>query len=521
MLLLKNHKGYNWHSDGKTFFKGFFFLEAKLYAGLDALNFLNQFDDNNLSKELIIKLNGHFSIIRKKHNYIFACVDRTRTFPLFYVQKPDGIIISDNTCDLLPHVGSTGINHFAKSQFLATGYTLGKSTLIEEINQIEPGQYLVCNGKTYNTKFYYNYLPEKQVSLSYPELKISFNKNISELKERLKLILNNKTPVVPLSSGYDSRFIVALLKLSGIENVICVTFGKENNSEIEVSKLVAEKLGYRWVFIQYKSELVSNYIDNKVFKEFYKYSSNHSSMFYMQEYFAVKELFEQKIIPDNSLFLPGHMGDFIAGSHLWGDLSNHINLKKVARKIYNRNFVLVQPDKKNKRAILDYLFNQINTYGTCTYAKTQNWELKERQPKFILNSSNVFSFFGFEYYMPLCDIDFTGFFTNLPYKYLVNRNFYTTILSEEYFSPLGIDFNRKALPNAFTLKLQLVKSTIKQFLPWHIKKLFFHHEDTFNYREITKEMIKDMKSRNFPVNEHVQFENSYIVQWLVSVLEKR
>ena len=54
----------------------------------------------------------------------------------------------------------------------------------------------------------------------------------------------------------------------------------------------------------------------KHLKNTYPYVSGLSSMFFMQEYFAVKYLKESHIIPDDSVFIPGFSGDVLAGSHL-------------------------------------------------------------------------------------------------------------------------------------------------------------------------------------------------------------
>jgi asparagine synthase (glutamine-hydrolysing) len=60
--------------------------------------------------------------------------------------------------------------------------------------------------------------------------------------------------VVPLSGGLDSRIIVAMLKRLGVEDVICFTYGKKGNREAEISRQVAEALGYRWYFVEYTKE---------------------------------------------------------------------------------------------------------------------------------------------------------------------------------------------------------------------------------------------------------------------------
>src|SRR5690606_7417167 len=107
----------------------------------------------------------------------------------------------------------------------------------------------------------------------------------------------------------------SLLKNAGYEKVICFTYGRPNR-ESELSQMVAEKLGYQWIFVDYRKIDIKGYLHDPVFQDYYRYAGNNYTMPYLQEYFAVKYLKDNKLVPDDSVFIPGHGGDFLAGGHV-------------------------------------------------------------------------------------------------------------------------------------------------------------------------------------------------------------
>jgi asparagine synthase (glutamine-hydrolysing) len=126
--------------------------------------------------------------------------------------------------------------------------------------------------------------------------------------------LAGRTAVIPLSGGFDSRLIAVLMKKLNYENVICFTYGRKTN-EVEISQSVASKLGFKWYFVDYDA---IDYIGFTKDEQFLTYAFEYSgaySMVYLQEYFAVKYLKENNLIPEDSVFLPGHSGDYLGGSY--------------------------------------------------------------------------------------------------------------------------------------------------------------------------------------------------------------
>jgi asparagine synthase (glutamine-hydrolysing) len=449
-----------------------------------------------------------------------AAVDRARSFRLFYTVKDNDIIISDSVEALLEYAGKPEPDENALQSFFAAGYVTGSRTLISNISQIRAGEYICYSKGRLSTGYYHTFIPSHIPDSSVPDLTDSILKCMDAMGERTSLLLKNRTAVIPLSSGFDSRFIASTLKHIGINDAICFTYGRKDNYETGISKKVAEKLGYKWLFIEYNSELTDGYLEDPVFQEYYKYSAGYSAMFFMQEYFAVKYLHEKGLIPGNALFIPGHSGDVLAGGHLWEDINEKTNPTQLAGLIYDKNYILNKPPRPvRKKLTADILENLPDSI--YPFAVYQDWELKERHAKFIINSANIYNFFGYEYIMPLWDLDLLDFYTLLPYRHRIFKNFYNSVLKNHIFSRNGLNFDSENLPADRSIKIQRYKNKIKRYIPEILKKPFYHHPDPFYYREITAQMISDLLQRKHKVNTGVQYENAYIVQWYIYKVMER
>ena len=500
--------------------KGYLFDEGNnLFKDRDLIAYFEKAKNLDHFLEKLKRANGLFSVIIEDNNTVLMAVDRSRCFPLFYTLKNNDLIISDSIEPVLEKLDSKEMYDAASITFLAAGYVTGNRTLIKNIFQVQPGEYIYFkNGKIIKS-FYHTFIPDRITEQPADKLANNFIKYIESIGERTAKILKDKVAVVPLSGGYDSRLVVSILKKTGINNVICFTYGRKSNYEIVISRKVAEKLGYKWLYVEYNYELIKDYLDSPLFREYYKYSANYSSMFFMQEYFALKFLNENRLIPDNSVFMPGHSGDVLAGGHLWQDINENTNSKRLARLIYEKNYVLNKPPGNFRKDLIDDIYKSLSR-SKFPFAEFQNWELKERHAKFIVNSAGIYNFFGYEYIMPLWDLDFLDFFTALPYKHRKFKNFYNDVLKEHVFQPYDLNFDFDKLPSKSFIRIQLCKNKIKKYIPEIIKKPLYHHPDRFCYKEITSYMINDLLKRKHKVNTKVQYGNAYIVQWyLYNVME--
>ncbi len=520
VIILEKNKGYKWCIKGNTHVKGYIFDEKNnLFKDRELAAYFEGVQDQDHLLEKIRHANGLFSVIIEHGNKIMAAVDRSRSFPLFYTLKNNDIIISDRVEPILEKLDSGKEDELASAVFLAAGYVTGNRTLIENIFQVQAGEYIFFSSGKIIRDFYHNFIPEEITEAPEDKLADNFIKCMESICERTGKILKDKVAVVPLSGGYDSRLVVSVLKKTGINDVICFTYGRKSNYEVNLSKKVAEKLGYKWLYVEYNDDLIKGYLDSPLFREYFRYSANYSSMFFMQEYFALKFLHENKLVPENSVFMPGHSGDVLAGGHLWQDIKEKTNLRRLAGLIYDKNYVLNKPPGKLRKILIGEIYKNISG-SRFPFAVFQNWELKERHAKFIVNSAGIYDYFGYEYFMPLWDLDFLDFFTTLPYRHRIFKNFYNDVLREQIFHTLELNFDSDILPSRGLIRMQLYKNEVKKYIPEIIKKPFYHHPDRFYYKEITAYMIDDLKKRKYKVNTRVQYANAYIVEWYLNFVSR-
>ena len=152
------------------------------------------------------------------------------------------------------------------------------------------------------------------------------------------------------------------------------------------------------------------------------------SLPHVQDFFAVHELDKKNVVDSDALFVPGHSGDFLAGSHLSELEYSDTPLKKVViiMRIIQKHHTLFELNKKDKGVYLD----KINENLTKSTSNSDNsslldcWNWKERQAKFIVNSCRIYEFFGYEWHCPLWDKELMSYFKSLPMKYRRNKKLY-------------------------------------------------------------------------------------------------
>ena len=516
------NSGFKWFEYNGVCVKGFgfdnneqFFSNEKLAQYFDISLTLKEFE------EKINTLNGLFSVILIKNDgaEVFIAVDRMRMFPVFYSLKNGDIIISDNVFSIQKKWNSK-LSKNKVAGFMSAGFVTSSNTLFDDIFQVEAGTIVSKNRGQIEKKYYYRYSTQDVLQDNSFELHQKASKITTKAFYRLIKSLNNRTAIVPLSGGYDSRLVAVILKNAGYKNVICYTYGRSGNSEYKLAKLVADKLQYKHIFVEYKKELWQNYLNDKTFINYFKYSSNGVSMTFLQEYFAVKYLKDKKLIPDDSVFIPGHSGDFLGGSHLTKyNFSPKMKASVIKQKIYDHYFTYASNIGLTKTDVFPFIAETLVKSNDLSFSVIEDWEMKERMTKCISNSANVYNFFGYEHRLPFWDNELTDFYKHVPYKQKVNKKLYDAVLENDFFAPANLIFEEELQASAMKIKLHQIKLLIKKLLPDFIKKRIAK-ESIYSYElcmgEITQEMIDDMKKRKIDIIPHYNDSNFTIIQWCIS-----
>jgi asparagine synthase (glutamine-hydrolysing) len=239
-----------------------------------------------------------------------------------------------------------------------------------------------------------------------------------------------------------------MFKFLGFKDVICINYGVKGNYETPISKMVADRLGYEWLFIEYSKERFIQLFHSDEFAKYIRTVHKYHVAPNIQEFlstFTLKEKFSGK----NLIFIPGHTGDFISGGHITKKVLFAVGVKDVAEAILQKHYYglrgLPYPLQVINDVILylnDYLKKSGN--GLTAYQLYEIFDWRERQSKYISSFNKVYEYFNFRWSTPLWDKRFVDFWSTVPLKLKYNKKLYREFLAEYVFAPLGIDFDKKA-----------------------------------------------------------------------------
>lgn len=503
-LKFKGFQSYSWSSKNGVFVLGYLFLDDnRCIEGDELLTYCSSIKDKKTFQSKILDKKGNFSIVIQGDRYLFAAVDSIRTFPVFYFTNGQDYFITDAP-DSIDIENGIELDNGSIKEFLSTGFVTGNRTLLKNVYQLQAGEMICLDMFTHvlNSNFYSNYkLTSPILNKPYTEQKKILEQKLEVAFNRMFMYVNNRPIVVPLSGGYDSRLIVSILKKWDYKNVICYTYGARDSHEVKISKKVAHSLGYKWLFIEYNKETIKeNYIEDDNFKQYYKYASKFVSAFLLQDFFAIQYIKEKKLIPDNSIIVPGHSADFLAGSHLTRkDIKNKCR-EFTIKKIFLKHYILNGPHNMCRK-VNESLSNEVATYE---YSIDDNWNLKERQSKFIVNSVRIYEFFGYQHYLPFWDVDLQEFFKKLNPEYKLNCFLYEDLLFENYFNKQEIGFRKNK---------NFIKDLAKNVLPQKIRQsLAVVFKKDFNKTNLASRPFLGL----FP-NKQDNI-NKYVTKWYINQL---
>lgn len=433
------------------FFKGNIFYNNELLMSEKVINVLSEIVINcrkehykHLDK-VFRYFTGEFSVVIDTPYEVICFVDRVRSIPLFYMQKNNNLIISDDAY-YIKNATDTRINEKNLLEFLVTGYVTGDETLFDDLKQINSGEIMVYNKDTeiLKKRFYHRYIYKEKFNLSEDEMLDLLDSVLTNVFKRLvESTISKKMHIfVPLSGGLDSRIIVAILKKYGIEDVTCFSYGKKRNLDAKISRQVAEALGYKWLFVEYTKKKWDEYYHSEEMRSYIKYSGNLASSPHIQDILAVTQLHNEGKLPSNSVFIPGHTGDMISGGHIPrsydGSLERYdfkIFLKDNLKKHYNLwkwdNWEIKQIFEEKCKKSIDNM--TIDNHECCANA-IELFDFNERQAKFIVNSVRNYEFLGYSWRIPFWDLELIDFFLRVPVEYKINQSLYKKYAIERLFT---------------------------------------------------------------------------------------
>ncbi len=408
--------------ENNIFTSGYFIHNNIFYKGTELKNFVRQLCLEYKLEGEVPRFSGCFQIVLldNESQQLTVIQDRWGTYPLFYNLKNNKITISDDYRKLVSK--ESNYERSALIELLAFGHVIGDKTLLSNIKEFKPHSITKLSFKEeiqLEEVSYWSYQLDPQ--------KVDFERASLDFAElwhsKMKLMSNaidGEKAYVPLSAGLDSRLIAAALDLNGIEQTN-LTFGAgSDNIEIDTAKTLSKLLKGS------KEHQILN-ID----QEGYRKVINESYHGYRitTAYFSEKDLwYPTQNRNQLSSFMPGHSGDFMAGSHLKTKMKLWKSNEDVAKYLIEFKSSplgrhLFSTDKQFHDSLWDSVLNSLGEGDPINVFI--RWDLEERQRRYIIRSVVAEKYKDLPLLiLPYFDYDLMDMFARLPFSYLHNTVLY-------------------------------------------------------------------------------------------------
>ncbi|HUK51021.1 MAG TPA: asparagine synthase C-terminal domain-containing protein [Terriglobales bacterium] len=251
--------------------------------------------------------------------------------------------------------------------------------------------------------------------------------------KRLISFASGRTIVVPLSGGLDSRLIILMLRRIGYDNAVAFAYGRKEHRESRTSKKMARKMGFTWEFVEYSNSLWRRSYESPEWQAYSAFADGLSSTPHLQDWPAVWELKREGRIPDESIFVPGLIPATTHSIHKSQDqwlTMPVVSADQVAEEICDRYFTLqdwsacheiLQPAMCGK--IKRVLQLPPTMHPEQAFEAFGNWWLNTVFSNFLVNSVRAYEFWGYEWWLPLCDAEAIQFWSTLPLHLQLEKRF--------------------------------------------------------------------------------------------------
>ncbi len=511
----------DWLQQGPVAVSGYCFDADKgLLRGKDLCDYFSGIDNIEGFRERLRSANGLFAVVvQSPEGGLLAATDISRSRPFFYRIGEGSINISDDAYTLI-ETGSR-IHSETEREVLLAGYSFTEQSLIKGIFQLKPGYLLSVEGGTVRQEAYYSYRATRTEARipDFSSEKTAFTKVLERVFDRLTASLEGRQVVVPLSGGYDSRLILAQLRIRNYPHVLCYTVGRPQSRETQLAQETARRMGYPHRFIDNASpDLIGGYTDSSCFECYYRYSATLAHTFWMYEYFGVKLLTETGWVDSDAVFVPGHMGDFLAGSQT---SKNNVSPEDSPEQILQKlaDYLLPFRPGRTRGNIPEGLRSMAGFESDILPGSVFDeavWQT--RYARFINNSARIYPFFGHEYRLPFADNEMLEFFRCLHPDLKRNKFFYNTYLREEIFEALKLNFEHELQAAPQDLRRMQRRAKLKKLLPHPIVRMLTHETDDTCMCEISQALLHELRQQQQA--KGITAYNEIFVRWYLMKLKE-
>lgn len=438
---------YGWrrfvHGDVTVWFKGWI-------DGLDAASLAARFAQERPSTKAIgdtlASAIGHFAIAAAGRGWAFAAVDWVRSIPLA-LARVSGCWTIDDQPERLRRRAGLGFGDIDPDASLAigmAGYTVDDAALYRGIQSLVPGELAFIENGALARHRYYTYRPWLVRQASSDALESELKDLTLHLIERMLATLGDRTLVIPLSAGRDSRLIASAAKHLGYRNVRCFTYGRAGNFEAKASRVIAERLGYRWTFVPATIGKHRRFFAGEDYARYLDFADSGCAVPFVQDMAPLIELKANGYIPDDAVIVNGNSGDYISGNHVPESmrlpaegLSDDARWERIINALLKKHFSLWRSlaTPKNTARITALLRRSIKRAGgalgdpQADHGLYEYAEFQDRQCRYVITGQRSYEFLGHEWRLPLWDNDYLQFWEGVPLAEKAGQGLYARMLA--------------------------------------------------------------------------------------------
>jgi asparagine synthase (glutamine-hydrolysing) len=497
-------------SEGYAFHSGHWVMNNNIIGLFSQITGFGQFCE--LNKEL----NGMYSIYYTLNDQIYLYVSPGGFHKLYYTFKDSNYQVSAKSSNL----AGPNINKNALFEYRSALYCWGDQTLYDNVYAVEPGIAVALTPTEIKKEklFSYTIQPSEIFTQSYTELVKTGKSVFNKVIDRMVMFLENRQALIPLSGGYDSRFILSALVSKGYKNILAFTYGTPNTKERENAEKTAIKLGVQWIFIPYTESIANETVWKSNLDEYFNFMVNGNSFPSMHEIIALTYLKKSGLVKPGAVFIPGHSGDLLGGSQFIKVFPYDLDFNKIGKLLVKEKLSFFPHTKLIKHQISNHIENYIDTWYNDKMVPTSVFEdidMREKLSKHILNASRIYAYFGYNYYFPFWDRELIDFFKYVPYPYKIEKKLYNDILEQILFNPFGIIYKKELHPSLHKIAFQKIKNRIKPFLPLYLKQKLKIKNDNILYSYLTRDWQNQMIHNGFITDKTDLNYNAIIAQWVI------
>lgn len=394
---------------------------------------------------------GQWASVLQIPGATLLAVDPARSIPLFYAHDGWNWLVADRPEPLLAALPDAAMDWDGAFQLRHAGYVLGSRTLVDGMAQVEAGCVVELrdghNQPHVHRYRRWHYAPGQEQITDAGQFEHLVLGALRQAVGRVVDGARGRQLAVPLSGGIDSRLLLALLVEAGAQRVVTFTYGVAGSPEARVSERVAGSLAVPWHGVPMDPKAV-HLAWHKHGGSFIRDAWAGASLPHYQDWYALGVLTATGVLEPDAIVLPGHT--VVGNLHDWHLLdepavnarqfarvlaAHHLNLQGQANMALTHRAVV--------RQVRDFLADVGFHEGARCPEDLRSWiedfNLRERQAKYINNSVRAYEHAGVDWAMPMLDVAVSEAWSRGAYCLTDGpRTWYRDMASRYYASVAGM-----------------------------------------------------------------------------------